>query len=43
MTSPLRSYTPIFIVATSAYFVALPVVHLLSPRMEPLRLEPSTS
>ena len=30
----IGSYTPIFIVAGSAYFIALLVVHLLSPRLE---------
>ena len=30
----LGSYTPIFIVAGSAYFIALLLVHLLTPRME---------
>ena len=30
----IGSYTPIFIVAGAAYFVALGVVHLLSPRLE---------
>lgn len=32
----IGSYTPIFIVAGSAYFVALAVVHLLSPRLAPV-------
>ncbi|HYI63459.1 MAG TPA: MFS transporter [Allosphingosinicella sp.] len=35
----LGSYTPIFIVAGSAYFVALAVVHLLSPRLERASLD----
>ena len=30
------SYTPIFLVAGSAYFLALAVIHLLSPRLEPV-------
>jgi ACS family hexuronate transporter-like MFS transporter len=30
----IGSYTPIFVVAGSAYFVALLLVHLLSPRLE---------
>jgi ACS family hexuronate transporter-like MFS transporter len=34
----IGSYTPIFIVAGSAYFVALLLVHLLTPRMEPVRI-----
>ena len=35
----IGSYTPIFIVAGSAYFVALLVVHLLTPRMERVVVE----
>jgi len=35
----IGSYTPIFIVAGSAYLLALLAVHLLSPRLEPVRLE----
>jgi MFS transporter, ACS family, hexuronate transporter len=34
----LGTYTPIFIVAASAYLLALSVVHLLSPKMEPVKL-----
>jgi len=30
----IGSYTPLFAVAASAYFVALAAVHLLSPRLE---------
>ena len=30
----IGSYTPIFVVAGSAYFVALAIVHLLTPRLE---------
>jgi ACS family hexuronate transporter-like MFS transporter len=30
----IGSYTPIFIVAGSAYFIALAIIHLLSPRLE---------
>ncbi|MDR7154123.1 hypothetical protein J2W40_000935 [Sphingobium xenophagum] len=30
----IGSYTPLFAVAGSAYFVALGAVHLLSPRLE---------
>ena len=30
----IGSYTPIFIVAGSAYFIALALIHLLSPRLE---------
>jgi len=35
----IGSYTPIFIVAGSAYFVALAIVHWLTPRMERARLD----
>ena len=35
----IGSYTPIFIVAGSAYFVALLIVHLLSPRLERARID----
>ena len=34
----IGSYTPIFIVAASAYLLALLVVHLLTPKMEPVKL-----
>ncbi|MBI1407471.1 MAG: MFS transporter [Caulobacter sp.] len=34
----LGTYTPIFIVAASAYLLALGVVHLLTPRMSPVKL-----
>jgi ACS family hexuronate transporter-like MFS transporter len=34
------SYVPIFLIAGSAYCVALLIVHLLVPRLEPARLEP---
>jgi MFS transporter, ACS family, hexuronate transporter len=34
----IGSYTPIFIIAGSAYLVALLVVHLLSPKMEPVEI-----
>ena len=33
------SYVPIFIIASSAYLVALLLVHLLSPRLEPARID----
>jgi MFS transporter, ACS family, hexuronate transporter len=33
------SYVPIFIIAGSAYLVALLVIHLLAPRLEPANLE----
>jgi MFS transporter, ACS family, hexuronate transporter len=35
----IGSYTPIFIVAGTVYLVALLVVHLLSPRYEPAKVE----
>ncbi|MFO1012356.1 MAG: MFS transporter [Caulobacteraceae bacterium] len=35
----LGTYTPIFIVAASAYTLALIAVHLLTPRMEPVKIE----
>ena len=34
------SYVPIFIIAASAYLAALLVFHLLSPKLEPVNLEP---
>ncbi|MDO9335189.1 MAG: MFS transporter [Caulobacter sp.] len=34
----IGSYTPIFVVAASAYLLALGVVHLLTPKMEPVKL-----
>jgi ACS family hexuronate transporter-like MFS transporter len=34
----LGTYTPIFLVAASAYLLALAAVHLLSPRLEPVAL-----
>jgi MFS transporter, ACS family, hexuronate transporter len=33
------SYIPIFIIAASAYLVALALVHLLAPRLEPAKIE----
>jgi ACS family hexuronate transporter-like MFS transporter len=35
----IGSYTPIFIVAGSTYFVALGIIHLLSPRLERARID----
>jgi len=35
------SYVPIFMIAGSAYLVALAIVHWLAPRLEPARLETS--
>jgi ACS family hexuronate transporter-like MFS transporter len=34
----IGTYTPIFVIAASAYLLALGVVHLLSPKMEPVKL-----
>ncbi len=34
----IGTYTPIFIVAGSAYLIALLAVHLLTPKMEPVKL-----
>jgi ACS family hexuronate transporter-like MFS transporter len=34
----IGTYTPIFVVAASAYLVALLVVHLISPRYEPAKV-----
>ncbi len=36
------SYLPIFIIAGSAYLVALTVIHLLAPRLEPANVESAT-
>ncbi len=33
------SYVPIFIIAASAYLVALGIIHLLAPNLEPARIE----
>jgi ACS family hexuronate transporter-like MFS transporter len=33
------SYIPMFVLAGSAYLVALLIIHLLSPQMEPVRLD----
>ena len=33
------SYLPIFIIAGSTYLVALGIIHLLSPRLEPASVE----
>ncbi len=35
----IGSYTPIFVVAASAYLLALGVVHLLSPRLDPVQIK----
>jgi len=34
----IGSYTPIFVLAASAYLVALGVIHILTPRLEPVKL-----
>lgn len=34
----IGTYTPIFVVASTAYLLALLAVHLLTPRMEPVKL-----
>lgn len=34
----LGTYTPIFVIAASAYLLALLVVHLLTPKMEPVKI-----
>jgi ACS family hexuronate transporter-like MFS transporter len=34
----LGTYTPIFVVASSAYLLALLVIHLLTPKMEPVKI-----
>ena len=33
------SYVPVFLMAGSAYLLALLVVHLLAPRLEPARID----
>jgi len=35
----IGSYTPIFVVCASMYLLALLVIHLLTPRMEPVRIK----
>ncbi len=37
------SYVPLFMMAGSAYLIALVVVHLLAPRLEPARLDGGTA
>lgn len=37
------SYVPVFIIAGSAYLLALLVIHLLAPKLEPARLEITAS
>lgn len=36
------SYLPIFIIAGSAYLIALAIIHLLAPRLEPANVESAT-
>jgi ACS family hexuronate transporter-like MFS transporter len=33
------SYVPIFIIAASTYLVALLIIHLLAPRLEPAKVD----
>jgi ACS family hexuronate transporter-like MFS transporter len=33
------SYVPVFLIAGTTYLVALAIVHLLAPRLEPARLD----
>jgi len=33
------SYVPVFLIAASAYLIALAVIHILVPKLEPVRLE----
>jgi ACS family hexuronate transporter-like MFS transporter len=33
------SYVPIFVIAASAYLVALGIIHLLAPRLEPAKID----
>jgi ACS family hexuronate transporter-like MFS transporter len=37
------SYVPVFLIAGSAYLLALAFVHILSPKLEPVRLAPPPS
>jgi len=37
------SYVPVFLIAAFAYVVALAVIHLLVPRLEPARIEPAAT
>jgi ACS family hexuronate transporter-like MFS transporter len=32
------SYVPVFLIAGSAYLLALAIVHILSPKLEPVQL-----
>jgi ACS family hexuronate transporter-like MFS transporter len=33
------SYVPVFLIAASTYLIALAVIHVLVPRLEPARVE----
>jgi ACS family hexuronate transporter-like MFS transporter len=33
------NYVPIFVICASAYLVALALIHLLAPRLEPAKLD----
>jgi ACS family hexuronate transporter-like MFS transporter len=35
------SYIPVFVMAGSAYLLALAVVHLITPRLQPAQLQPN--
>ena len=35
------SYLPLFVMAGSAYLIALLIVHLIVPRLEPIKLDPN--
>jgi MFS transporter, ACS family, aldohexuronate transporter len=37
------SYVPVFLIAASAYLIALGAIHVLSPRLTPVRLEGPTA
>jgi ACS family hexuronate transporter-like MFS transporter len=33
------SYTPVFLIAGTAYFIALAIIHVLVPRLGPVRID----
>jgi ACS family hexuronate transporter-like MFS transporter len=39
LTATTKNYLPIFIIASSAYLVALVIIHLLMPRMDPANID----
>jgi ACS family hexuronate transporter-like MFS transporter len=39
--NPNIAYLPLFIMAASAYLIALLIVHLIVPRLEPIKLDPN--